>query len=269
MINALRRGLHVLETIAHAGGRLPLKPIAQRLGLHMSTAHHLVKTLEALGYVGQDEQRVYRLKRRVFQLAAAAWNDDELVHIAQPIVAELGLKTGETAQLAVFDRRQAVVIGKFDATGPWRLYDRVGAERPAYCTAIGKVQLAFQTPPILRDYIRATSLKPFTTTTITTVSNLLAELKKTAKHGYAVDNEEFSMGVRCLAAPVFSFTGGIVAALGLFGPAWRMTPSRVDDLVAPLMQKAETLCRELAYVGPYPPRISRAASMARAAKRGS
>lgn len=255
MINALRRGLHVLETIAHAGGRLPLTPIAQRLGLHMSTAHHLVKTLEALGYVEQDEHRGYRLKRRVYQLAAAAWNDDELVHVAEPIVADLGLKTGETAQLAVFDRRQAVVIAKFDAAGPWRLYDRVGAERPAYCTALGKAQLAFQKPPILHDYLRATALEPFTTTTVTSVPKLTAELKRIARQGYALDNEEFSMGVRCLAVPVFTFTGAVVAALGLFGPSWRMTPARIDSLVSPLKQQGEALSRELAYVGPYPPKV--------------
>lgn len=253
MVNALRRGLEVLETIAEAGGRLPLKPIAERLGLHLSTAHHLVKTLEALGYVEQSQSKAYRLRRRVFQLAAAAWNDDELVQVAAPVISDLGLKTGETAQFAVFDRRLAVVVAKFDATGPWRLYDRVGAERPAYCTAIGKAQLAFQKAPILRDYLQATELKPFTGNTITSATRLKGELRRVEKQGFALDDEEFSMGIRCLAVPVFNFTGTVVAALGLFGATWRLTPERIADLVCTLREMGERLSHELAYGGPYPP----------------
>lgn len=253
MVNALRRGLKVLETIAEAGGRLPLKPIAERLGLHLSTAHHLVKTLEAMGYVGQGEGKAYGLRRRVFQLAAAAWNDDELVQVAAPVISDLGLKTGETAQLAVFDRRLAVVVAKFDATGPWRLYDRVGAERPAYCTAIGKAQLAFQKAPILRDYLQVTEFKPFTGKTITSATRLKGELRRVEKQGFALDDEEFSMGIRCLAVPVFNFTGTVVAALGLFGATWRVTPDRIGDLVSTLKEMGERLSRELAYVGPFPP----------------
>jgi DNA-binding IclR family transcriptional regulator len=257
MVNALRRGLEVLETIAEAGGRLPLKPIAERVGLHLSTAHHLVRTLEALGYVEQSEGKAYRLRRRVFQLAAAAWNDDELAQLAGPVVRELGLKTGETAQFAVFDRRLAVVLAKFDATGPWRLYDRVGAERPAYCTAIGKAQLAFQKPPILREYLEAVELRAFTANTITSASRLQRELQRIAKRGVAVDDEEFSMGVRCLAVPIFNFTGTVVAAVGLFGATWRVTPDRMADLVGTLREMGERLCRELAYIGPYPPASDR------------
>jgi DNA-binding IclR family transcriptional regulator len=247
MVHALRRGLEVLETVAEAGGRLSLKPIAERLGLHLSTAHHLVRTLEALGYVEQSEGKTYRLRRRVFQLAAAAWNDDELVQLATPVVRDLGLKTGETAQFAVFDRRLAVVLAKFDATGPWRLYDRVGAERPAYCTAIGKAQLAFQKPPVLREYLKATKLRASTGNTITTASRLQRELRRVARRGFAVDDEEFSLGIRCLAVPT------VGAALGLFGATWRVTPDRIADLVATLTEMGERLSRELAYVGPYPP----------------
>jgi DNA-binding IclR family transcriptional regulator len=255
MINALRRGLSVLETLAESG-RLPLTAISQRLGLHLSTAHHLVKTLEALGYVGRDENKAYRLQRRVFQLAAAAWNDDELAQLAGPFVAELGLKTGETAQFAVFDRRHVIVIGKFEATGPWRLYDRVGAERPAYCTAIGKALLAFQARAVLRDYLQRVQLKSFAPNTITSVPRLKEELKRVEKQGYAFDNEEFTLGIRCLAAPVFNFAGAVVAALGLFATTWRMTPDRVAELAPSVREMGERFSRELAYAGPYPPRTS-------------
>jgi DNA-binding IclR family transcriptional regulator len=176
-----------------------------------------------------------------------------LVQVAAPVISDLGLKTGETAQLAVFDRRLAVVVAKFDATGPWRLYDRVGAERPAYCTAIGKAQLAFQKAPILREYLHATRLRSFTANTITSATRLKAELRRVEKQGFALDNEEFSMGIRCLAVPVFNFAGAVVGALGLFGATWRVTPDRTAILVSTLKEMGERLSRDLAYVGPYPP----------------
>lgn len=256
IVVALRRGLQVLETVAESGGQLPLKGISQRVALHLSTTHHLVKTLETLGYLRQDNDRSYRLDRRIFQLAAAAWNGDELAKLGVPLLEELGLKTGETSQLAVFDRRQMLVIETFTPTGPVRFFGRVGTERPAYCTAIGRAVLAYQSPAGLQDYLRATPLKPLTPKTITNVNQLKEELRRVARAGLATDAEEYSQGIRCIAAPVVNFAGTVVAAIGLFGPAWRMSAERSGELIPTVRGTAETLSRELGYGGEYPPKAA-------------
>jgi DNA-binding IclR family transcriptional regulator len=205
-----------------------------------------------LGYVTQAQDRSWQLSGRVFQLAAAAWNADDLARLGGATVAELAKKTGESTQLAVFDRRHVIVVCKFDGDGPERLFERLGAPRPAYCTALGKALLAYQDPSITEAYLDATKLKPFTPKTITSTSRLREEIRKIRRTCTALDDEEFSHGIRCIAAPVFNFSNGVVAALGMFGPAWRLSSRRLAARKQIVMRFAQRLSRELGYAGLYP-----------------
>ncbi|HEX7055526.1 MAG TPA: IclR family transcriptional regulator [Burkholderiales bacterium] len=251
-VQALERGLRILDVLSHEG-RQPLAQIAKRVALNLSTAHHLMKTLESLGYVALGDDKCWQLSGRVFQLAAAAWNADELAALGLPALAELGRRTGESTQLAVFDRRHVILVGKFDGAGPERLFERLGAPRPAYCTALGKALLAYQDAATLDAYLAATELKALTPTTITSASRLREELRKVRRAGYAIDEQEFSHGIRCVAAPVFNFTNRVVAALGMFGPAWRLSPERLAAHAKTVTRCAQRLTKELGYAGAYPP----------------
>ena len=247
-IQSLRRGLQVLDVIAEHGGRLALTEIARRLGLHFSTTHHMVKTLQTSGYVVQDDQsREYRLGGRLLRLAAVACNEDEIGHLGEPLVTELSLKTGLTAQLAVLDCHNVVVIRQIDADGPWRLAERVGTPRPAYCTALGKALLAHQSPEGLQAYLARTELRPLTPRSITGAAAFEADLARVRTHGVSVDDEEFSAGIRCVAAPVLNFTGNVRAALGVSGPAWSLTLERLQDLAPVVREYADRLSRELGW----------------------
>lgn len=250
-VQALERGIRILDVLADKGG-LPLAQIAQLIRLNLSTAHHLVKTLEGLGYVSQGRDRNWNLSGRVFQLAAAAWNGDDLARLGAASVAALGRKTGEATQLAVFDRRHVIVVCKFDGVGPERLFERLGAPRPAYCTALGKVLLAFQDPSIAQSYLASTELKTVTPKTITSAARLRDELRKIRRSALATDDEEFSHGIRCIAAPVFNFSNGVAAALGMFGPTWRLSTRRIAGQASIVKRYAEQLSRDLGYREPYP-----------------
>lgn len=232
---------------------MPLGQIAKLVGLNLSTAHHLMKTMEGQGYVSLGSDKCWQLSGRVFQLAAAAWNADELASLGVTTVAELGRKTGESTQLAVFDRRHVILVGKFDGEGPERLFERLGAPRPAYCTALGKALLAYQENSVIAAYLGATELKALTPTTITSVGKLKEELRAIRRAGFAVDEQEFSHGIRCIAAPVFNFSNGAVAALGMFGPAWRVSQERISGHAKTVAQFAYRLSKELGYGGAYPP----------------
>jgi DNA-binding IclR family transcriptional regulator len=247
-IRSLRRGLQVLDVIAEHGGRLALTEIARRLGLHFSTTHHMVKTLQTSGYVIQDDaSREYRLGGRLLRLAAVACNEDEIGHLGEPLVSELTLKTALTSQLAVLDCHNVVVIRQIDADGPWRLAERVGTPRPAYCTALGKVLLANQTPEGLQAYLARTELRPLTPRSITGAAELQAEVARVRALGLGVDDEEFSVGIRCVAAPVMNFTGNVRAALGVSGPAWSLTLERLQELAPLVREYAERLSRQLGW----------------------
>lgn len=251
-VQALERGLRILDALSHEGP-MPLARIARQVALNLSTAHHLMKTLEHLGYVSLGGDRAWQLSGRVFQLAAAAWNADELAALGSATVAELGRKTGECTQLAVFDRRHVILVGKFDGEATERLFERLGAPRPAYCTALGKALLAYQDAAVIEAYLRATPLKALTPTTITSAARLREELRRIRRSGVARDEQEFSHGIRCVAAPVFNFSNGVVAALGMFGPAWRISARRLSSHATTVARLARRLSQELGYRGAYPP----------------
>lgn len=251
-MQALERGLRILDALSHEG-RMPLGQIARRLALNLSTAHHLMKTLEGLGYVSLGRDRAWQLSGRVFQLAAAAWNADELATLGVATIAELGKKTGECTQLAVFDRRHVILVGKFDGEAPERLFERLGAPRPAYCTALGKALLAYQDPSVVAAYLHSTDLKALTPTTITSAARLKEELRRIRRSGIALDEQEFSHGIRCVAAPVFNFTSSVVAALGMFGPAWRVSARRLSGHAKTVARLAHRLSKALGYGGAWPP----------------
>lgn len=253
-IQALERGLAILDVLAR-DGRMPLARIAKLAGLNLSTAHHLMKTMEGRGYVAMGPGRSWELSRRVFQLAAAAWNADDLAVLGMPAITALGRKTGESTQLAVFDRKHVILLAKFDGDGPERLFERLGAPRPAYCTALGKVLLAFQAGEMVDAYMSGTTLSAFTPKTITSPARLREQLRKVRRSGIGVDDQEFSHGIRCIAAPVFNFTGGVVAAIGMFGPAWRISNGRVAAHAKTVARHAKTLSADLGYDGVYPPAL--------------
>lgn len=251
-IQALERGLRILDVLSNEG-RMPLAQVARLVDLNLSTAHHLMKTMEGLGYVALGQDRNWQLSGRVFQLAAGAWNADELATLGAATMRELGTKTGEATQLAVFDRRHVIVVAKFDGDGPERLFERLGAPRPAHCTALGKALLAYQDQAVIAGYLQSADLKPFTPATITSGTRLREELRKVRRTGIALDEQEFSHGIRCLAAPVFNFSGGVVAALGMFGPVWRLSSRRATARAATVKRCAESLSRQLGYQAAYPP----------------
>jgi IclR family KDG regulon transcriptional repressor len=254
-IQSLRRGLRVLEVIAEHGGRLTLTDIARRLKLHSSTTHHLLKTLQNEGYVVQaDDSREYHIGPRIFEVAAVAWSENEIAKLGEPVVTGLMLKTGHPAHLAVLDMRNVVVIRKVDAEGPWRLSERAGTARPAASTALGKVMIAFKGPELARRYIARMPFKALTPNTITNPRDFEGELDRIRAQGYAVENEEYAIGMRGVAAPVFNFSGKAVAAMGISGPSWDLTSEQVDALQPSVREFAQRLSRLLGYTPDIAPR---------------
>lgn len=247
-IQSLRRGLRVLQVIADHGGRLTLTDIARRLKLHSSTTHHLLKTLQNEGYVAQgDDSREYHIGTRIFEVAAVAWSENEIAKVGEPVVTGLMLKTGFPAHLAVLDMRNVVVIRKVDAEGPWRLSERAGTARPAASTALGKVMVAFKGPELAKKYIARMPFKALTPNTITNPRDFEAELDRIRAQGYAVEDEEYAIGMRCVAAPVFNFSGKAVAAMGVSGPSWDLTLEQVEALQPVVREFGHRLSRLLGY----------------------
>jgi DNA-binding IclR family transcriptional regulator len=250
MIQSLQRGLGILELIAKDGTGLTMAEVSRKIGLHTSTTFHLLRTLTSLGYLVQDETtREYRLGSKVFRLAASVLTEVQILNTSGPLLAEMAQQTGETSHLAIFEHGEVIVIDKVDGSSPVRLSDRVGYPRPAHATAIGKVLLAHLPEAELKTFLGTHELKPMTPRTINAAPVLEQELVRVRDQGYAFDDEEFTQGIRCLAAPVRNFTGLVVAAVGISGPVWRVSLDRVAQLTEFVKAMGHRLSRELGYGG--------------------
>lgn len=245
-VQSVERAFGILHAIANQPGGIGLAELAKAVGLHTSTAFHIVRTLVDVGAVRQGPgSRRYHLGRTVFTLAAAATNEVDLVAVATPILEALAQETGESCHLALPSGQDVMLAARVAGTGSFRLVERTGSIRPAHCTSIGKVLLAALSPEHFEGYLAGSRLQAWTAQTITDPDLLRREILRVRQAGVAYDDAEFDPEVRCLAAPVSDYTGRVIGALGLSGPIWRMKLPRLEDLALQVRRAAAELSAEL------------------------
>ena len=176
-------------------------------------------------------------------LAGRTWSAEQLAEIALPFLADICHTTGESANVAMFRDGLVTLVAKRDADGPVRVVQDVGARRPLHCTALGKALIAWLPRAELHGVLDAISFGRFTPKTIVQRTDFERELRRVRAAGHAIDDEEFIPGVRCIAAPIFSYTEEVVAALGAIGPRHHMTQQKLREC-GPLVQRC---ARELSY----------------------
>ncbi len=241
-IQSLARASAILEEIARNRQGIGLAQLSKNVGLHSSTAFHLVKTLVRLGYVHQDEEsKVYRIGKLIYSLASAALDEVEMARLSGPFLDELSMRTGETSHIAVRSGTDIVVVGKSEGTGAFRIAERTGISRPAHATALGKILLAAMPAQNLDLFLRGYELRAITSRTITDRQRLEDELEKVRRTGIAYDDGEFHVEVRCIAVPVRNFRGSIVAAMGISTPVWRLSLHDLQEKANLLKGVADTL----------------------------
>jgi IclR family transcriptional regulator, KDG regulon repressor len=237
-VQSLGRAFSILEEVARHREGIGLAELSKLVGLHNSTTFHLAKTMVSLGYLRQErDSKRYRVGRPLFALASSALDEIEMVNLATPILEDLSRESGESGHFAVRMGDSVIVIARTSGAGAFQLTDRVGVVRPAHCTALGKIILASLRPDQLKRFLERVELKPTTKKSVTEPSALLREIAEIRRSAIAFDDGEFNPEVRCVAVPVYNFTGEVVGALGISGPIWRMT-DQVLQSRAKLVQAA-------------------------------
>lgn len=237
-VQSLGRAFAILEEVARHRDGIGLAELSKLVGLHNSTTFHLAKTMVSLGYLRQErDSKRYRVGRPLFALAASALDEIEMVNLATPVLEDLSRESGESGHFAVRMGDSVIVIARTSGSGAFQLTDRVGVVRPAHCTALGKIILASLRPDQLKRFLERVELKPSTKKSITEASTLLREIAEIRRSAIAFDDGEFNPEVRCVAVPVYNFTGDVIGALGISGPIWRMT-DQVLQSRAKLVQAA-------------------------------
>jgi DNA-binding IclR family transcriptional regulator len=244
-VQSLGRAFAILEQVARHREGIGLAELSKLVGLHNSTTFHLAKTMVSLGYIRQErETKRYRVGRPLFALAASALDEIEMVNVATPIMEDLSRETGETSHFAVRMGDAVVVIARTSGPGAFQLTDRVGVVRPAHCTALGKIILAALRPDQLKRFLERVELTPSTKKSITDPAVLLREIAEIRRSAVAIDDGEFNAEVRCIAVPVYNFTGDIVGAMGVSGPIWRMTDQLMQSRAKSVKAAASRLSNE-------------------------
>lgn len=241
-VQSLVRAFTLLDEVVRREGGVGLAELAKHVGLHSSTAFHLMRTMVDLGFLRQSpETKRYHAGHRLFAAAASALTEIELVATAGPFLEELAREAGESAYLATRSGDEIMIVAVVPGGGAIHLRGRAGSLRPPHATALGKVMLAGLPEQHLHTLLSRLPLERLTENTTTDKEKLLQEIETIKQSGIAFDDGEFDVEVRCVAVPVYNFLGQVAAAIGISGPAWRLKLQVLGDKAALLRTIADRL----------------------------
>lgn len=245
MIQALQRGLEILDALADADAPMRCKALAEHLAVDTSTAHRLLETLAARGYVAKDEKsKMYTLGIASLAVARAFLAKLDVRAAARSHLEVLAARTGECLHLAVMRDNQAVFVDRVSGTHRLTANTEIGQAEPLHCTAVGKALLT------ALDGLRLRALLPgrlsrHTPNTKTTFAALRADLAESRRRGWTEDDEEYQTGIRCVASWILDFGNNPVASIGLSAPKARMTTQEARRFGESLSKAAEDISTRL------------------------
>ncbi|WP_316979951.1 IclR family transcriptional regulator [Shumkonia mesophila] len=240
----------VLGCFTRARGQLSIAEIMEATSLPRTTIHRIVASLRDVGLLDQDGRRqTYRLGLKMFYFGSVVIANLDLNHHAHSYVLALHQLTGEIVHLHMFDGSQMACIER-EEMGGTRLTTLTTIEAaPTYCTGVGKAFLAFQEQELILRIVAEEGLEPRTEHTLSTLEALLADLELTRQRGFAVDDEENEIGVRCIGAPIRDSRGQVFASVSVSGPSARMPLSRIQGLAPAIIQTADEISCKLGWSG--------------------
>jgi len=239
IIQAVDHALDLLEQFQGDVDELGVTELSKRLKLHKNNVFRLLATLESRNYIEQNKvTENYRLGLKTLELGQTFIKQMGLLRQSRPVLEALVRECNETTYVAILKESHIVYLDVVETDLTVRVVPRVGSRLPAYCTAAGKIQLAYMTDEELDHYLPQKELKGYTSNTITDRDELKAHLRKIAELGYAIDNEEMDVGVCCVGAPIRDYTRRIIGAVSISGPSMRFSTERMEKELIPLVQRA-------------------------------
>ena len=240
-VQSVHRSLDLLEAVASRGGTLTIGEIAAATGVPLPTVHRLLRTLVDRGYMRQTPDRRYALGFRLLPLSASA---SSMVGAgAERVLGGLVDALGETANLAMRDGDRVAYVAQVPGRHAMRMFTEVGRRVDPHCTAVGKALLAHRGDDEVRAVLARTGMTRHTEHTLTEPDALLAQLEVIRRQGYALDEGEQEVGVRCIAVAVPGAT--VPLAISVSGPTARMTDDLITEAVPVLQSTATRLAAAL------------------------
>jgi DNA-binding IclR family transcriptional regulator len=245
VVPAAQRVLAVLELLMASRKGLAVSEIARSLGLARSTTFYIINTIEECGYIYRTSPRGrYTFTAKLLELASRSLGCLGVREPAAPFLRTLMQKTGLTVHLGVIAQNEVVLIDKVAPAAGQSLATWVGKRMPIHCTGLGKALMAYLAEEQI-DYHIKQGLIRYNENTIVSASKLKDELLRIRSHGYAIDDEEETVGLRCIGAPVFDKTDQAVAAISIAGTIEQLSDEKLDRLVRAVKQAAAMVSAHL------------------------
>lgn len=241
-VRAVERALDILLCFSGMETELGLSEISKRLGLHKSTVHRLLASLESKGFIRRHPStEKYRLGWSVLELVSNLYQSDDVSSLVLPVMTRLRDLLGETISLYILSGHERIRIQAVESNQPVRRVANIGKRLPLFVGASGKVLLAFSDLPIQELFDDPTFPSDLDRT------EFLRALQQTREQGYAVSIEEREPGAAAVAAPVFSRGGEILAALSVSGPSDRFTAESVERMADAVRKSASAVSKMLSH----------------------
>jgi DNA-binding IclR family transcriptional regulator len=237
-IKSIEKALDLLELLSDNKKEMGITEIGKELHMGVSTVYRILTTLKCRGYIVQNQQTFkYMLGVKLFVLGCKVQNTTNLVKIVTPFLQRLSQNTNETINFAILEGREAVCLFRIKSQEMLRTDIEIGTKLPAHCASIGKVLLAFLSEQeFMMLYNNDNEKLPtFTPNSISSVEELKKCLKKIKKQGYAIDEEEFKIGINCLAIPIINNVGKVIAAISIAGPVSRFNLLKMEKTKSMLL----------------------------------
>ncbi len=250
-VQSLVRALTILNRLAGSDEGITLTEVAQQIGLSSSTVHRLLTTLEQERYARFDaERRLWSVGVQAFVAGSGFLKVRGLVATARPQMRALMEESEETVNLAVEDQAEAIYLSQVECRQMMRAFARPGGRVPLHCSSVGKALLSAMPVSDVARALHRHGLVRVTLKTITTTASLHEDLAIARARGYAIDDEEHAVGLRCIAAVVFNENADQVAAISLSGPMARIPDERIPVLGDLVRRKADAVTAQMGGVLP-------------------
>lgn len=251
-IKSIEKALDILELLSANKQEIGVTEISNELHLGLSTVYRILTTLKLQGYIIQNYQTSkYRIGIKLFELGCTAQSSINLnlIEIAMPYLKKLSKNTNETINLAILEGKEVIYISKIESPEILTTNIKIGTRLPAHCTALGKVLLAFLSN---QEFIKLYNndkekLPSLTPNSISSVEELKKHLKKIRIQRYAIDREEYKIGINCLGVPIMKNGNKAIGAISITGPASRFTLDEMEKLKNKLISISKEVSNQLGY----------------------
>lgn len=244
-VRAVERALDILLCFTREEPTRSLTQIAEAVGMSKTTVHRLLATLENRRFITRDKATgLYRLGFRFIEMASLVLQDVELHRWAQPYLRRLAAEFGETVDLSILDGSHVIYLEVIESAQRLKLAAAVGQRLPAFCTASGKILLAYLPEEQVRKVL-GENMTEYTSRTTVSIPELLSELRVTAERGYAISEQEYEEGINAVAAPIFDADHHPIASIAIVGPSFRLTKERLPELGESISKMTQVISNEV------------------------